>query len=771
MRIFKRNLALVLAFVMAMSLTVGAMGVEDYKDANDINFVEAVDVLTEMGILEGTDGVFNATKTLKRAEAAKIISYMMLGKKSADNLKAATAPFADVPATHWAAGYIANCANEGILGGYGNGNFGPEDVLTATQFAKMLLCAVGYGVNGEFSGSNWDVEVNKLALAQGVYENNLGVDFNEGCTREEAALYAFNTMMNIETVKYSESFGTYYVGNSIFAGEGKGTTLNEECGYNFTVAEDQEDDFGREGYAWKNGKGKIVTGLYGNEALAVYTTAIDADDVHDVLDLEKNETKVLEVMEDGKEAADFTAKNNDKTAIGGNGTLVEVYEDKIVVINTYLATVTADAEDGVVKTTRGEFETEAEYEKDDVVIVTIADDEIQTMAIAETVEGELTGSNFSKKWVEIDDEKIHFAANHEIKKADIVDGEVSVTIDNYGYAMAIDTIEEDEEEVTSENYIIITASKVKEDIDWTNDEKSATAQVKVTYVDGSESEILDLHIELNDDDEPCFMLDGKLVEVSAKAIKDLEDEVLGFYEEANGIALMNLVDGETAYNNGEYKVVVDEKTTMTVAGDKYKLNNKSEIVVIEDGEVETNKGYKYDLDVTAEYVLVLEKNGVVVTMYVIGEANAVVDEDTVIAWYNKGDYNLKNVKDNEYEIGLYIDGEYTDEYKFDGASIEALESGLYVVETDNEGFVKLTAAKDGTDYTAATVASVEDDEFNYIVVGTERVYIADEVVVYDVTEEAMAEADVEILSANDKIAYIVDDNGDISVIYVLVDAE
>ena len=88
MRIFKRNLALVLAFVMAMSLTVSAMGVEDYKDANDINFVEAVDVLTEMGILEGTDGVFNATKVLKRAEAAKIISYMTLGKTSADTSSA-----------------------------------------------------------------------------------------------------------------------------------------------------------------------------------------------------------------------------------------------------------------------------------------------------------------------------------------------------------------------------------------------------------------------------------------------------------------------------------------------------------------------------------------------------------------------------------------------------------------------------------------------------------------------------------------------------------
>ena len=100
MRILKRNLAFVLALVMALSLTVSAMGVEDYSDVNEIAFVEAVDVMTEMGILEGTNGVFNPEKVLNRAEAAKIIAYMLLGKNAADNLQAVTAPFADVPAKH-----------------------------------------------------------------------------------------------------------------------------------------------------------------------------------------------------------------------------------------------------------------------------------------------------------------------------------------------------------------------------------------------------------------------------------------------------------------------------------------------------------------------------------------------------------------------------------------------------------------------------------------------------------------------------------------------
>jgi hypothetical protein len=50
-------------------------------------------------------------------------------------------------------------ANLKIINGYGDGNFGPNDSVTGTQLAKMLLAAVGYGQVGEFVGVGWDVNV------------------------------------------------------------------------------------------------------------------------------------------------------------------------------------------------------------------------------------------------------------------------------------------------------------------------------------------------------------------------------------------------------------------------------------------------------------------------------------------------------------------------------------------------------------------------------------------------------------------------------------
>ena len=140
MKLLKRNLAFVLTLAMVLGLMVSAsaMNIKDYSDYNEITHLEAIDLLTSLGILEGTDGKFNPQDVLTREQGAKIIAYLMLGKEGAEALSTSVAPFKDVASGRWSAGFIAYCASQGIIGGYGNGNFGPTDTLTGNQFAKML---------------------------------------------------------------------------------------------------------------------------------------------------------------------------------------------------------------------------------------------------------------------------------------------------------------------------------------------------------------------------------------------------------------------------------------------------------------------------------------------------------------------------------------------------------------------------------------------------------------------------------------------------------
>ena len=120
MKLLKRNLAFVLTLAMVLGLMVSAsaMNIKDYSDYNEITHLEAIDLLTSLGILEGTDGKFNPQDVLTREQGAKIIAYLMLGKDGAEALSTSVAPFKDVASGRWSAGFIAYCASQGIIGGY-----------------------------------------------------------------------------------------------------------------------------------------------------------------------------------------------------------------------------------------------------------------------------------------------------------------------------------------------------------------------------------------------------------------------------------------------------------------------------------------------------------------------------------------------------------------------------------------------------------------------------------------------------------------------------
>ena len=114
-----RNLKRTLSLVMAMALIVGMMVVSasavssDFNDSAEITNTEAVDVMTAIGVFEGTDkGAFNPTGILTREQAAKIVAVMLLGEEDANKLSTNSTTFKDVAANRWSAGAIAYCTNE-----------------------------------------------------------------------------------------------------------------------------------------------------------------------------------------------------------------------------------------------------------------------------------------------------------------------------------------------------------------------------------------------------------------------------------------------------------------------------------------------------------------------------------------------------------------------------------------------------------------------------------------------------------------------------------
>ena len=219
MRTLKKSLALVLALVMLLGLgVVGASAdnaLDNYTDADEIGdaYLEAVGVLTGLGIVDGmTETTIVPQATYTRAQAAKIITTMVLGVNGAKSCVASYAPFQDVAAEHWAAGYIAFCKEQGIIDGVTDTTFDPEGTLTGYQWAKMLLAAVGFNANNELEGSSWSLNTARIGHEVGLFDGDPAGADHTPLRREQAMLYAFNTLSKVGQVVWSDALGDYIYG-------------------------------------------------------------------------------------------------------------------------------------------------------------------------------------------------------------------------------------------------------------------------------------------------------------------------------------------------------------------------------------------------------------------------------------------------------------------------------------------------------------------------------------------------------------------------------
>ena len=188
----KKIITLGLALITLMVLTTvceGAYSSEQYE--------KAIYAVSEAGILAGDERGFRPDDTLSRAEAAKVISTMVLGS-DAKQLKGSDDKFVDVKPLDWYAGYVEYMVKTGAIGGVGGGKFNPDGKISTLAYAKMLLVSLGFDpkTNG-LSGAEWSLNPQRLASEVGIFDINEVIS-NDTLTRRDAALYTYNAMLYME---------------------------------------------------------------------------------------------------------------------------------------------------------------------------------------------------------------------------------------------------------------------------------------------------------------------------------------------------------------------------------------------------------------------------------------------------------------------------------------------------------------------------------------------------------------------------------------------
>ena len=452
----KKLLALVLALVMSMSLVTISNAA--FKDADKIDYKEAVDVMNAVGVFIGDEkGNFNAKENLTREQAAKIIAYLELGSKAADALVGG-ATFTDVASTRWSAGFVGYCAQAGVVNGVGNSKFDPAGQLTALQFGKMLLVELGYDAKAAgMVGADWAINTSKL-MAKAELMDGIEGSVNQVITREKAAKMCLNAL-EAPTVEYDTKGSNIIVnGAEINFGASEPTYVTNTIAKEQTISNEKlsnsnaylielgeklyknlkkigtTDDFGRPATKW-TWKSETV-GTYADAADLSYTKAVKASDIYKDLNLSDTVAKKnVTVWVNGEvktDAATDIKKAND-TKIGdvagvnsnGNGVLTEVFYDDVAdtmvitqivtyigeVAKTVKATDKRDAYVVIIAKAGGngltrpvakgtfEYETDETFADDAFVLYTysVKAEAVKSLAVAEKVEGYVTKTINSTK--------------------------------------------------------------------------------------------------------------------------------------------------------------------------------------------------------------------------------------------------------------------------------------------------------------------------------------------------------------------------------------
>ena len=711
----KKLLAMVLALVMTLSLAVSANAAfKDDKSISD-DYAESVAVLNGMGVFKGyEDGSFKPEGNITRAEVATIIYRIYtadVAKNDKSGLYATYNKFSDMAGAGWAQGYIGYCANASLVKGYPDGTFKPSGKVTGYEVLAMILRAVGYDKNNEFSGADWALHVAQTAQQLGVLDNVAKTtDLNAPASRELVAELLFQGIQKAQ-VTYTPAFG--YVTDKVIST--KTNSLGEK---NFKLASAvAADKWGRPATKWTYTTGDKATTFVEKPDLT-YTKAVAECDVAHDLDLSADTAYAL-IVNGQKQATTYTVNLTDTvTKMGAQGRLFEVYKDAktIVMIDTFLAKVTYVADitydaQGHVKTpatitlevydaknastplTLKDYDANYGYAKDEYVLVNAytntvnsatvsgkvintADQYAEIVGKATSIEGAQSVIYWNAKQHNVEgtvyDDAVKFCLDQAAQK----DAKYTWYFDSYNNLIGAVEI------AAANSYGVINS------IWWAGNatDGSGVAKANVTYVDGTTalvdlSEMTYIDKALQTGTVTHSTGNNEMVMKAAGGYFYVDSYInTNAVKDVNGILNGHLFRFTTKSNGTLKAVEVDNYVATANVADYGKLHSIASLAVYKNTQIYTAPS---TLVVNANTVFLVRSGaGTTANPYTFKSITGFTNIDNYVAaevdWV---DLNGDNVADYVYVIGATTTSKVTSLFYFDGQQgAYTLADGTWVVK-------------------------------------------------------------------------------------------
>ncbi len=277
----KKFISFLTAFALVTSVFIPFGVSAAVSDDNSlISFVSALDIMKG-----DPDGNFRLDDYVTRAEFTKVAIAASVHKNSVAS-RLTVSPYPDVTYTHWAAPYVSVAVNNGLVNGYEDSTFRPENNVSLEEAVTIVLKMLGY-TSDDF-GSSWPY--GQMGMANNLdLTDDIDRVVGEALTRRDVARLISNLMKTRSkgsAAKYITLLDYDIIeGSTIIATANEDTAVGSDKVYTSAGTFEIDEDFdysivGRKGdLVVKNGS-KYVGFMPDNQIVKEYSVyQVMADDV------------------------------------------------------------------------------------------------------------------------------------------------------------------------------------------------------------------------------------------------------------------------------------------------------------------------------------------------------------------------------------------------------------------------------------------------------------------------------------------------------------
>ena len=188
----KKRFSILVALAMLLTTLVPSFTANAaFSDVDSTHpYKEAITTLSLLDVINGyEDGTFAPDKEISRAEFTKMIVYML----GMGEFTTPITTFDDVPTSHWANPNIKTAFDRGIINGFDDGTFRPDEPVTYEQALKMVVCTLGYQPYAESLGGYPNGYINQASTLK-LTEDILSPGYSQNATRGMIAQIMFNAL-------------------------------------------------------------------------------------------------------------------------------------------------------------------------------------------------------------------------------------------------------------------------------------------------------------------------------------------------------------------------------------------------------------------------------------------------------------------------------------------------------------------------------------------------------------------------------------------------